>query len=112
MKTIMYRLGVHFDIALEREIFLLLCRGEGVMGMRHSGQQVYLMIEGKSSVSLATRQFNVRHCCSDLEVMLQSSDFEKPPENSEMSTEFIKELDDCSTGSVAFVYEEKGEVVL
>jgi hypothetical protein len=44
--------------------------------------------------------------------MLQSSDFEKPPENSEMSAEFIKELDDCSTGSVAFVYEEKGEVVL
>lgn len=46
---------------------------------------------------------------SDLEVMLQSSDFEKPPENGGMSAQFIQELEDCSTGSVAFVYEEKGE---
>ncbi len=46
---------------------------------------------------------------SDLEVMLQSSDFEKPPENSEMSPYFQKQLEECATGSVAFVYEEKGE---
>ena len=50
--------------------------------------------------------------CSDLEVMLQSSDFEKPPENSQMSADFITQLEDCSTGSVAFVYQEKGELVL
>ena len=47
--------------------------------------------------------------CSDLEVMLQSSDFEKPPENNDMSPEFQKQLEECTTGSVAFVYEEKGE---
>jgi hypothetical protein len=32
MKTSMYRLGVNFGIDLEREIFLLLCRGEGADG--------------------------------------------------------------------------------
>ena len=41
--------------------------------------------------------------------MLQSSDSEKPPENSEMSADFQKQLEECATGSVAFVYEEKGE---
>ena len=41
--------------------------------------------------------------------MLQSSDFEKPPENSDMSEVFLQELDTCSTGSVAFVYEETSE---
>jgi hypothetical protein len=51
-------------------------------------------------------------CYSDLEVMLQSSDFEKPPENSEMSAHFQKQLEECATGSVAFVYEEKGEAAL
>jgi hypothetical protein len=47
--------------------------------------------------------------CSDVELMLQSSDFEKPPENSQMSETFIQELETCSTGSVAFVYEDKSK---
>jgi hypothetical protein len=50
--------------------------------------------------------------CSDVELMLQSSDFEKPPENSQMSESFIKELEECSTGSVAFLYEDKGQILL
>jgi len=42
----------------------------------------------------------------DMEVLLQSSDYETPPENSTMSEEFRGQLKECSTGSVALVYKE------
>ena len=43
-----------------------------------------------------------KYCCKCL-------DFDKPPENSDMSLEFRKQLGACSTGSVALIFIDKGK---
>ena len=51
----------------------------------------------------------IRPTRNDLEVLLMSSDIEKPPEHDQLDPETRKQLVGVDTGSVALVFEEKRE---
>jgi tRNA (cytosine34-C5)-methyltransferase len=49
----------------------------------------------------------VRPTKKDLEVLLVSSDVERPPEHNQLDDDTKKQIENLDTGSVALVYEEK-----
>lgn len=51
----------------------------------------------------------IRPTRKDLEVLLMSSDIEKPPEHDQLDAETQKQIVGVDTGSVALVFEEKRE---